>query len=281
MLRPIDYSLDELKVAYGYHVYLHWQAYRNGEIASLPMPGREELQAFSSRYAIHVLESQASPQGIRLLVSLRPEDSVAATSGKLKGQAAKWLRLQSGQRFARGYFACTSGKSTAEQVATYLSSQEEHHGYASRPQPPVFVKDYPSSRGDEDRLQPSNAKALLRFHVVLCVWKRRGVFGGEAGARISQVWQSMERDQKFSLVKVSFVPDHVHLALRVHPSVKPAILAVSLMNAAQRLIWSEFPADAIQARVERLWQPSFYVGSFGDLATPQLQAYLKNCGEEG
>jgi len=36
--------------------------------------------------------------------------------------------------------------------------------------------------------------------------------------------------------------------------------------------------DAVQeySRGARLWQPGAYIGSFGDLATPQIQKYVQN-----
>jgi len=92
----------------------------------------------------------------------------------------------------------------------------------------------------------------------------------------SRAWRDLEQTSRFALLKVSFVPDHVHIALNVHPAVAPGPLVVDLMNAAQAVIWRDFSADAIQARIERLWQPSAYVGSYGDLATPQVQAYLRS-----
>jgi len=64
------------------------------------------------------------------------------------------------------------------------------------------------------------------------------------------------------LIKVSFVPDHAHIALRAHPE---------LMNSAQE----EIRGALIPARVERLWQPSLYIGSYGDLASPQIRKYIE------
>ncbi len=104
MLRPIDYSLNELKFAYVCHVYLHWQAYRRRASTALSGLQRETVEASASRYSIHVLECRTDSRGVRLLVSLRPEDAVAAAGGKLKGQAAKWLRQQSGERRAPRIF---------------------------------------------------------------------------------------------------------------------------------------------------------------------------------
>jgi hypothetical protein len=44
------------------------------------------------------------------------------------------------------------------------------------------------------------------------------------------------------------------------------------MNASQEVLWSQFDRDVIQAGVERLWQPSAYVGSFGDLTSNAISA---------
>ena len=73
------------------------------------------------------------------------------------------------------------------------------------------------------------------------------------------------------MLKVSFVPDHVHLAVRTHPSVVPSVLVTELLNVAQEVIWADFAGAAIQASIPRLWQPGAYIGSF-------LQAMTTSCG---
>jgi REP element-mobilizing transposase RayT len=74
------------------------------------------------------------------------------------------------------------------------------------------------------------------------------------------------------LIKVSFVPDHAHVALRAHPAISPADIAIALMNSAQE----EISGALIPARLERLWQPSVYLGSYGDLASPQIRKYIEH-----
>jgi hypothetical protein len=61
---------------------------------------------------------------------------------------------------------------------------------------------------------------------------------------------------------------HVHIAFWLHPAVSPARLVVTLMNEGQRVLAERFPEELIRARVPRFWQPSAYVGSYGELATP-------------
>ena len=75
---------------------------------------------------------------------------------------------------------------------------------------------------------------------------------------------------------MSVVPDHVHLAVRVHPSVSPAELIGTLMNQAQSIAERAFEKMVRPPAVERLWQPSAYLGSFGELASPQVAAYLRS-----
>ncbi|MGH9768015.1 MAG: hypothetical protein ACREAB_11320, partial [Blastocatellia bacterium] len=57
-------------------------------------------------------------------------------------------------------------------------------------------------------------------------------------------------------------------------------MVVELMNAAQQVVFERFAEAAIQARVERLWQPSAYIGSYGDLASPQISKYIHNWAGE-
>ena len=72
--------------------------------------------------------------------------------------------------------------------------------------------------------------------------------------------------------KVSFVPDHVHVALRTHPASSPAGIIAELMNLAQEVMQNSL----IVAGLDRLWEPSVYLGAYGDLASPQVRRYLEN-----
>jgi REP element-mobilizing transposase RayT len=136
------------------------------------------------------------------------------------------------------------------------------------------------TEADEARLQAKHAHAVLQFHIVLATWHRRGVFASEEARAVTAAWRGLQGPHRFALRKMSFVPHHVHIAVRLHPAECPAALVVALMTEAQKVIWDHFPEAAIQARVEHLWQPSAYVGSFGDLATPKVRKYLENWAAE-
>ncbi len=274
------YRAPELTFAYCYRVYLRWRTHCARPYDALARLDRERLRELASRFKIHVLECETNPTDLLVLASLLPHETVSACASKLKGQTSKWLRGELGlndppELLSRGYFACTSGQSTREAVDVYLRGQCEHHGYADRPAPPVYVEAFEISAERESQLNARHASTVLDFHLVLATWRRRGVFGtASAGAVISR-WREFERQQRFGLLKVSSVPDHVHVAVRLHPTVSPAALALTLMNTAQEVIFNQYSDAAIQAKVERLWQPTAYIGSFGDLATAEVARYIE------
>ena len=247
------YHLDEFRFASCYRVYYRWQTHRLSPHPALATLNRETLDSLLREYGIHILEATASESDVRVLASLLPAETAAACASKMKGRVSKWLREQARasddqKLLSRGYFACTTGSSTREAVLSYLDSQGEHHGYASHPNPPVFVASYSQSPTDEPHLATDHAVTLLQFHVVLSTWRRQGIFGRAEAEAIAECGVIFQRQHPMHIEKVSFVPDHVHLAVRLHPSVAPATAVVELMNAAQEVIWKDFADSAIRAR---------------------------------
>jgi REP element-mobilizing transposase RayT len=229
---------------------------------------RETLRQRLRPYDIQLLELTTNPLDARALVSLQSTESVSAAARKMKGRVSKWLGEQAPSdrptktTLARGYFAVTTGQSTAEAIDAYLQRQGEHHGYSNRPRLPVYIQSFKRTPAMEQILRTEHAQTLLRFHVVLATWRRLGVFVPSSSEMVCDHWRSLQSDLRFVIDKVSFLPDHVHVAVALHPSVSPAGVAIGMMNAAQELMWTRFDDLVVRAGVERLWQPSAYIGSF-------------------
>jgi len=273
------YSQQELRFAYCYRVYLRWRTHRARPLAPLGMLDQSVLETIAGKYGIRVLECASNATD--LLVSLKPEETISACAGKLKGQLSKWLRealqlTQPAELLSNGYFACTVGKSPREAVEQYLSRQGGHHGYAERPLPPVFVESYELTEEDEAGILPNHSMVVAQFHLLLATKGRRGVFGSQEGRAVAAAWRNLQASLRAALIKVSFLPDHVQPAIRTHPAVSPAELMARLMNSAQQVIFENFAESILQAGVEQLWQPSAYIGSYGDLTSPQLRKYIHN-----
>jgi REP element-mobilizing transposase RayT len=177
---------------------------------------------------------------------------------------------------SKGYFAYTVGNSSRRAIERYLDQQAAHHGYDPRTLPPVFVEQYQLNDQDKMRIAPKHAAVVAQFHAVLATSWRKGLIGSQDGQRIAAAWLSIQDQLRIALIKVSFVPDHVHLAFRTHPTVAPIDAVVALMNSAQQVM----SRTLIGAKVDRLWQPSCYIGSYGDLASSQVRKYIESWSKQ-
>ena len=274
------YQLEELRFACCFRVYYRWRTHRASLQPALRRLDRETLDSLLKEYGIHILEASASHRTSRSSQACCRHETVAACASKMKGRVSKWLRgavqaAAGAEASQPRVFRLHDGNLDRGGRAGVPGSQGEHHGYMSRPLPPVFVASYSRTPEDEQRLSASHAVTVLQFHIVLSTWRRTGVFGQAGGRGHRRLLAQVQRQRPMFIEKVSFVPDHVHLAVRTHPSLSPAAVVVALMNASQELIWKDFANSVIRGRVERLWQPKAYVGSYGDLESAKIAAYVR------
>jgi REP element-mobilizing transposase RayT len=274
------YTVHELDLAYCNRVYLRFRSHRRKEIAGFTKLTKQLLSDLLMPYGIHLLEFTATDVDIRILVSLQATESVSVATSKIKGRLSKWISDNTPNQspdekhkwFGRGYFATTVGHTRTAEVSAYLDRQASHHHYDQRQRPPCYVESFDLN---ETLLATDHAVTRLRFHIVLATEQRQGVFHDASAPCVTAVWRKLQPEMKSVIEKVSFLPDHVHLAISVHPIVSPVTLVAELMNQAQNIIWENFEKDVVRANVTRLWQSGAYVGSFGDLQSAAMAAYVK------
>ena len=273
------YLPQELQFAYCYRIFFRVRTHRARSSPILGYLKRRELRTLLSPYSIRLLELSSDSTDLASLLSLLPEEPISVAASKVKGRVSKWMREQMdladpANLLSRGYFASTVGKSTRRQVERYLSKQAEHHGYLNRVLPPVYENQFSLTDHDIVRTSPKHGVVVAQFHIVLSTNFRKGVFLAKDGEDITRVW--CDALPQCALIKVSFVPDHVHIALRMHPALAPADVVVMLMNSAQEIMTNQM----VRAGLDRLWQPSAYIGSYGDLASAQIKKYLEGWEKE-
>ena len=99
------YHIGELSFAYSSRVYMRWQTYRLKQIPALGKLDSTTLDSIAERFGIRILKTNSGDTDVLLLVSLKPEETVATCASKLKGQISKWLREQMGHSKAKNLLA--------------------------------------------------------------------------------------------------------------------------------------------------------------------------------
>jgi putative transposase len=162
------------------------------------------------------------------------------------------------------------GQARTEAVSKYLDEQPSHHGYDRRIHPPVY-----SFRAEKPVLLTANHCVFdLQHHLVLSTNYRRGVFTAEMGRDLTSYWLRVAAKHNFAIDQLSSVPDHIHMRVRVVPSMSIEECALLLMNNGQHFMDKHFPYEMARAGLDRLWQASAYAGTIGSYTTGLLQKWL-------
>jgi len=269
--------LTEIRFAYQLHYDIGFRTHRRKVIFS----SAARVDACSSRLAevcerhgYHLLEEAVYADHLRLALSLRPSDTISKTLQKLKGNLSGLLgpefRVQP-PMWADGFLGRSVGRVRIDAVKKYLENQAEHHGYNCRSHPPVF-----RYRAEQPKaLAAAHTVFDLSHHIVLATRYRCGMFGSRIGEELLRYWLAVAHKRGFAIDAATVLPDHVHLIVRIVPKMSVESCALALMNNGQSWYAKHFSSLLVGAEVDRLWQPSAYVGTCGELTTALLKSFLR------
>ncbi|HKV38765.1 MAG TPA: IS200/IS605 family transposase [Blastocatellia bacterium] len=269
--------LSNLSWAYRLHYYICFRAYHRHRLFGEAERAKQMavlLQEVCSNHDYHLLQQKVYPNHVRMLVSLRPDQTVSKVVQTVRGNSsrefARCFNLKTSP-WARGYLARSVGRITTQAVSRYLTSQPVHHGYASRVLPPVYR--YRAEAGAV-QLSAAHASFDLNHHFVFSTSYRRSVFGSRMGEAVAQYWLKVAAKHGFAIDQVSFVPDHVHLLVRAKPKQSVEDCALAQLNNSQHFVGTRYPAALIEAGINNLWAPGAYVGTCGRVTTAEVKSFL-------
>ena len=257
--------------AYQLHYYVCFRTHRRRH---LPADGPERLtdtiHEICKRQDYHLLEFHPEPAQILCLLSLRPAHTICKLVQIIKSNSSREIDMLK-PVWARGYFASSVGRMRIAAVRNYLQHQSEHHGYSVRMLPPV----YRYRVREPVALTAAHCSFSLSHHVVLATRKRRGVFDSKVGRGLSEYWMRVAFARGFAIDQISVVPDHVHLIVRIVPSMSIEECVLLLMNNGQHFVGKNYPQLLVDVGIDQLWEGSAYVGTCGEFTTAFVKAWLR------
>jgi putative transposase len=267
--------LTTLNWAWQLHYYLCFRTRSRRQL----FHAREEtllktLHEICARHDYHVLQAKAYPDHVRCLLSLRPAQAIAKVIQTLKANSSRecGVRLSLAPPvWERGYLARSVGRVRIESVKRYLDAQAAHHGYSVRALPPVFGYRV----NTPVILTAAHAGFDLNHHLVFATRYRVGIFDSRLGEALSQYWLRVASERGFAIDRVSMVPDHVHLLVRIVPKMSIEECALSLLNNGQHFVSKHFPRLLVAAGIDGLWQASAYAGTCGRVTTALMKKFLE------
>lgn len=117
----------------------------------------------------------------------------------------------------------------------------------------------------------------LHAHLVFVTKYRHDVFTDEHLKALERIFSDVCASFDCRLEEFNGETDHVHLLVSFPPTVELSRLVNSLKGVSSRYLRRDYPELARHYwRAQRLWSPSYYVGTAGGAPLDTLKRYIEN-----
>ncbi|PLZ37577.1 IS200/IS605 family transposase [Fischerella thermalis WC527] len=128
----------------------------------------------------------------------------------------------------------------------------------------------PSFIPDEYRHE-GNAVSLLNYHFVFIPKRRKKVLIGAIAQRLQELICEVCNENRWKIIAMEIMSDHVHLFLNVRPIDDPASVIRKIKGRASHHLRKEFPE---LLKLPTLWTPSYFVSTAGSISTETVKNYI-------
>ncbi len=205
---------------------------------------------------LRLLECSFSPERVLMTFSVTPQVTPVFFVARVKGRLQHALRqAEAPIKFSRKVAMVSIGENHREDVEQYIQQhgQKEAHG---DPALEERLRPFTIVNSAVDLSLPSetaSGRYWYNLHLVLV--------NAQRWCNASPQWLGKIRDQSFRIAekkgygisRCSAVPDHVHVSVRGNIEQSPEQIALAFQNNL-----------AYTLGQVRVWQPTYYVGTFGE-----------------
>lgn len=123
----------------------------------------------------------------------------------------------------------------------------------------------------------------INYHFVWSTKYRKKVLISPIEETLKYVIVDLCLGHGYELITMEVMPDHVHVFISAPPKVAPAVIAKVLKGASARMLFTRYPELKKKLWGGHLWNPSYYVGTAGDMSKETIRRYIETQkgGEDG
>lgn len=114
----------------------------------------------------------------------------------------------------------------------------------------------------------------LGYHLIWCPKYRRPVLRPPVDERLKEVLGMVAENHGWTIEKMEVMEDHVHVFLKLPPTVNVTFAVNQLKGASSRILREEFPH--LKKRIPSLWTRSYYAESIGHLSEDTIKRYIED-----
>lgn len=114
--------------------------------------------------------------------------------------------------------------------------------------------------------------ALINYHVVFCPKYRRKLLVGEVKNRLESLVKEVAVENKWDILAMEVMPDHVHLFVSADTKTKPHMVVKRFKGRTSRFLRAEF-RDL--RKMPTLWTRSYFLSTAGNVSAATIKKYIE------
>lgn len=241
-----------------------WTGWPSGSpFGTQPVELIEQTKPLWEAEGLRVLESRWTTELVQILFSATRGISPVFVAARAKGRLDHALRqAKLNLPFSRKVAVRSVGDNTRVDVEDYIARQVIKEQFVD-PRWVDALGEFTVVNEAVDLSQPTESargRYWYNLHLVLVVDGRCRLSDLNVFRTLRDGCLKIAAKKGHLLSRVSVMPDHLHLALRANPEESPNDVAFAYQNNL-----------AYMAKLSRVWQDSFYVGTFGEYTTQAVR----------
>ena len=129
--------------------------------------------------------------------------------------------------------------------------------------------------GLNDIYSLSHTKWNCKYHIVFAPKYRRKVFYGEKRREIGEILRTLCNWKKIRIVEAEVCPDHVHMLVKIPPSLSVSSFVGYLKGKSTLMIFERHANLKYKYGNRHFWCRGYYVDTVGKNAK-KIQEYIQN-----
>ncbi len=116
----------------------------------------------------------------------------------------------------------------------------------------------------------------IGYHIVFCTKYRRDVLVGRVADTVKKIVAEVAAERGFEVATIETGDDHMHLFVSAPPHISISVLVKWIKGITARKLFVQYPSLRKKLYLGHLWNPSFYVGTVGDMSEQVVKKYIES-----
>lgn len=126
-----------------------------------------------------------------------------------------------------------------------------------------------------------NSVFQIGYDLIWCTKYRKEILEGEIEEYLKEILINISKDNNFDIIKMKTDKDHIHLFIEATPNHSIPDMIKALKGVSARWLFKKYPELKGQLYGGHMWNPSYYVGTVGNISEKTVKKYIESQKKKG